>query len=358
MKTRHHKDIHRLIHSFNIRHFSHKANVRRHPQFIHEAPDLRFQIPLSKQEENALRFLLMNLFKYSDQKDMILLLVKSSHMPHDKLILQTQFLPDRFSNLRIKTKTLCIDPVFDNLYPAFSYSLICKHIRGRFAGTGKEQGRVLLQLRFERFKGSLLDPGAVGVSGVMRMDNPARHTGFSDCHNGDTSTKTDYSEHDLFLGLNGGIGGFDLELQTDFRFYPTSFLTLAPLLSFNAQYLKFSAKNGTGYYGNNNGSKIYPYDDASHRTVYDYDGMSVIDYDVYNFFVWTGLRADFLPCSWAKISLASEVAVFYLMMDYDKHLSNHQDFIDIAYYAFFAFRQTLKSEFKIKTFFFLFNLYG
>ncbi len=205
------------------------------------------------------------------------------------------------------------------------------------------------QIQYKRFGVNLLSKFFIPSKTGRMTDSDWRND--SDCHNGDTSTKTDYSEHDLFLGLNGGIGGFDLELQTDFRFYPTSFLTLAPLLSFNAQYLKFSAKNGTGYYGNNNGSKIYPYDDASHRTVYDYDGMSVIDYDVYNFFVWTGLRADFLPCSWAKISLASEVAVFYLMMDYDKHLSNHQDFIDIAYSAFFAFRQTLKSEFKIKKFF-------
>ena len=66
MKARHHKYIHRLIHSFNIRHFSHKANIRRQPQFIHELPDLRFQFSLSEQEENALRFLLMNLFKYSN----------------------------------------------------------------------------------------------------------------------------------------------------------------------------------------------------------------------------------------------------------------------------------------------------
>ena len=205
------------------------------------------------------------------------------------------------------------------------------------------------QIQYKRFGVNLLSKFFIPSKSGRMTDSDWRND--ADRNNGDTSTKTDYSEHDLFLGLNGGIGGYDLELQTDFRFYPTSFLTLAPLLSFNAQYLIFRAKNGIGYYGKETVSKIYPYDDASHRTVYDYDGMSVIDYDVYNFFIWTGLRADFLPCSWAKISLASEVAVFSIMLDFDNHIPRKINFLDIAYSAFHAFRQTLKSEFKIKKFF-------
>ncbi len=201
-------------------------------------------------------------------------------------------------------------------------------------------------MQYKRFELSFLSK--------FYLSSKSGHMEDSDWQNtSDTSMKTDLSRHNLFISSESGLPGYDLELAAAFNFYPTSFLTLAPTLSFDAQYMSFKAKDGTGWYGwyNDYGPKTYPYDDTSHRDVHSYDGQNVIDYEVYNLFIWTGLRADFLPCSWAKISLASEVAVFYLMMDYDKHLSNHQDFIDIAYSAFFAFRQTLKSEFKIKKFF-------
>jgi len=207
------------------------------------------------------------------------------------------------------------------------------------------------QIQYKRFGVNLLSKFFIpSKSGRMTDSDWQNDSKFS---NGNTSTKTDYSVHDLFLKANnGGIAGFDLELQTDFRFYPTSFLTLAPLLSFNAQYLNFRAKNGTGYYGEPDyGNKIiHSYDDVNHRRVEDFNGKTVIDYDAYNLFIWSGLRADFLPCSWAKISLASEVALFYAMIDHDHHFTTipPQYFIDIAYSPFYAFRQTVKAEFKIK----------
>lgn len=169
----------------------------------------------------------------------------------------------------------------------------------------------------------------------------------------DHSMKTDFSRHSLFIKPEDGLPGFELELGAAFNFYPTSFLTLAPLLSFDAHYISFKAKDGTGWYGwyNNPGPKTYPYDDPDHRDVRNYDGENVIDYELYNLFIWTGLRADFVPCSWVKLSLASEVALFWAMVDFDRHLSNHKNFIDITYSAFYAFRQTIKAEFKIKKFF-------
>lgn len=169
--------------------------------------------------------------------------------------------------------------------------------------------------------------------------------------NGDTTTKTDYSEHTLLLQANaGGMAGFDLELQADYKFYPTDFLTLSPLLSFNAQYISFHAKDGMGYYGKKDDRKriIYPYDDIDHRNVEDFNGKPVINYDVYNLFLWSGVKADFFPCNWAVISLASELALYSIMFDYDYHITNGKYFFDITNSILFAFRQTIKAELKVK----------
>lgn len=168
----------------------------------------------------------------------------------------------------------------------------------------------------------------------------------------DHSMKTDFSRHTLFLKSSGGLPGYEFELASAFNFYPTSFLTLAPTLSFDAQYMSFKAKDGTGWYGwHMPKPKLYPYDDPDHRDITNYDGENVIDYELYNLFIWTGLRADFAPTSKIKLTLASELALFWAMIDFDRHLTNHKNFIDITYSAFYAFRQTFKAEFKIKKFF-------
>ena len=171
------------------------------------------------------------------------------------------------------------------------------------------------------------------------------------CKNGDTNTKTDYSEHSLYANNKfGGIAGFDLELQADYEFWPSRFLTLAPLFSFDAQYINFSAKDGKGWYGvyDREKNKIAPYSDESSRIVYDFTGKKVIEYEVYNLFFWTGIRADFTPFSWLKISLSSEISPLSIFLDKDRHLTNNKDFKEEAYSVFFAFRQKIKSEFIIQ----------
>ena len=167
--------------------------------------------------------------------------------------------------------------------------------------------------------------------------------------NGDSSTKTDFSKHDLCLKALDNLPGYELELQAACNFQPASFLTLAPCFSANAQYMHFFAKNGIGWYGKEDPfkRKIASYDDENNRLVMDYDGKDVLDYAVYNIHIWAGLRAVFEPCSWARISLCSELALFSAMIDYDKHLSNAKQFVDITRSIFSAFRQTLAVEFKI-----------
>ncbi len=171
------------------------------------------------------------------------------------------------------------------------------------------------------------------------------------CKNGDTSTKTDWSEHTLYLNDKyGGVSGFDLELKGDFKFYPTSFLTLAPVLSFNAQYMYFNAKNGYGYYGvyDYSSNRILSCYDPTTRLTYSFEGREVLKYEVYNLYLWTGIKAIFTPKSWLRFELTSEVSALSLLFDYDQHLTNSKDFKEIAFSAFFAFRQSVKTEFVIK----------
>lgn len=172
--------------------------------------------------------------------------------------------------------------------------------------------------------------------------------------NGDTTTKTDYSKHSLYLNSTfAGIAGFDLELQAAVNFYPTNFLSLAPLLSFNAQYMKFQGRNGIGYYGNYLPSQRTrtSWSDEANRMVLDYDGQTIIDYEAYSLFVWFGIRARFEPTNWLAITAATEVSPIYVFFDYDSHRTNNKYFFDFAMSSFYAFRQSAQVEFKIKKFF-------
>ena len=171
------------------------------------------------------------------------------------------------------------------------------------------------------------------------------------CSNGDIYTQTDWSEHKLFLSSNyGGFAGFDIEAQGSYKFYPVEFLTLAPLVSFNAQHMGFEAKGGVGRYGLYDASKrrIASYCDPVSSMVSIFEDKPVVRYDVFNLFLWTGVRAEFKINSWLNVNLASEIAPVSLFFDFDQHLSNDRDFKEFAFSAFYAFRQTIKTEFKIK----------
>lgn len=170
-------------------------------------------------------------------------------------------------------------------------------------------------------------------------------------NNGDTLTKTDYSIHSLELkATNAGLVGYDLELQAAGKFYPTSFLILSPVVSINAQYMSFSAKNGIGYYGNYNSitRTRESWSNIFRRTIVEYEGKEIIDYEIYNFFLWTGIQACFMPADWITLSLTSEVAMLSCFFDFDHHKTNDKHFFDIGFSSFRAFRQSVKAEFKIK----------
>ena len=165
--------------------------------------------------------------------------------------------------------------------------------------------------------------------------------------NGDTSTKTNYSESDCRLDSTGaGFAGYDLELQAAVKLYPARFLTLRPLLSFNAQFMNFNCRNGTAWYGDT--TTPYSSYDSSNARVIDLDGRDLIDYSVHNLFVWTGLRADFIPYKGITVSLSSEVALLWYFKDSDHHKIREGDsgtyFEETAVSSFYAFRQKVDFE--------------
>lgn len=171
------------------------------------------------------------------------------------------------------------------------------------------------------------------------------------CSNGDIYTKTDYSEHSLSLNsIFAGIAGYDFEIQGGYKFYPTNFFTLTPLLSFFVQCMNFQAAGGIGWYGNYNSerNRIASYADVTSRTVFEFGSSPVIEYKVYNMFLWTGVRADFNILSNFSLSLASEVSLLSILLDFDRHLTNKRDFKEVAFSGFFAFRQTIRTEIKLQ----------
>ncbi len=166
--------------------------------------------------------------------------------------------------------------------------------------------------------------------------------------NGDTSTKTNYSTHTLLLDscMNSGFAGYDLELQSDLKFKPVSFLTLRPLLSVNAQYMKFSAKDGTTYYGKVIGNSYASYDDEKNVEITNLSGK-VIDYDVYNFFLWTGIKAEFAPSQKVTLFLSTEISPVSFFLDFDHHIRTKNEYAEMALSYFYAFRQKIGAEFKL-----------
>ena len=167
------------------------------------------------------------------------------------------------------------------------------------------------------------------------------------CANGDIDTKTDYSEHSLYLAPQfAGIAGFDMEFQADLKFRPANFLTLAPLVSVNAQCLNFRAKGGMGWYGTYDKDRrsISSCSDPSSNMTYFFGDRAVLEYQVYNFFVWTGIRADFKVNSSLSVSLASELSPLSALLDFDKHLTNNRQFKEFSLSSCFAFRQTIKTQ--------------
>ncbi len=197
------------------------------------------------------------------------------------------------------------------------------------------------------FSGKFFLPGRSGKMTDSDWNNGS--------YNNDTLTKTNISWHDNYLAASsGGFAGYDMEIGSCYKFFPTDFLTLRPLLSFNAQYMKFAGKDGYARYGNDVETDsspdapgpYYSYDSEGHVTEKSFSG-NVILYDMYNFFIWTGIQADFILMRGITISLASEIAPFAFFLDYDYHCLRNLWFKDTASYAFLAFRQKIGADFRI-----------
>lgn len=201
---------------------------------------------------------------------------------------------------------------------------------------------------YKRLRLSFLSKFFLSQKPGILKDSDWRNDSF--CGNGDISTKTDYSEHTLYItNKYAGFGGFDFEIKGDFKFHPTSFLTLAPVVSINTQYMTFSAANGKGQYGNyiRTLNWVTPSSDPLTRMDYSFDGIKVLEYELFNLLLWTGIKADFAPASWIKFELTSEVSPFYFFMDYDHHLTNNKRFKEYIFSAFYAFRQTIKTSITV-----------
>ena len=114
--------------------------------------------------------------------------------------------------------------------------------------------------------------------------------------------KTGFSSHDNFLEECR-----ELSAKAGVSFSPLPFLTVIPFAALEYESLKFSAKDGTGWYGNYSQGAYAEYADAENRTVLSYSG-TVISYRRKTYAFWAGsafkmrLPAGFCLLSELKIA--------------------------------------------------------
>lgn len=167
--------------------------------------------------------------------------------------------------------------------------------------------------------------------------------------NGDISTKTNLSKSDNFL-----TEGFELETYSSVKFYPGQKFSLEPGLGLSWSYNRFEARGGEKWYGNNVSGENYYYSwDAGNGKVnhgkLDNDKI-LLEYTNSMLYLWTGLKASFLPVNFFTVSLSFDIAPFTFFYALDHHpLRTELErnyFINIAFGAFSAYRSELSAKFK------------
>lgn len=142
---------------------------------------------------------------------------------------------------------------------------------------------------------------------------------------------TCYSEHDNRLEEDFSFG-----IKGGYEFTPSRFFSIMPALAFDYNSIRFSAKDGEGWYGYGAGSNFRQehgyyaaYNDAENQYRVSFIGQ-VITYRRESYYVWLG--GDFtcmLPCRFV-ISAGAYVAPYVYAISYDSHLVTKRDYADIT----------------------------
>lgn len=169
--------------------------------------------------------------------------------------------------------------------------------------------------------------------------------------NGGNTVKTNYSESDNYLDYD-----VSFEIKGGYEFKIFEIFTLKPAIAFEYQNIKFTGKNGTGWYGYTVGANdVYNYgpwyncEDTNHQKILDFSGEEVIVYNRVADYLWLGSDFSFLaPYSNTLIfNTGFFFAPYVYAVSFDYHLIREFDYADLTTGFFGAFKWNLGAEYKI-----------
>ena len=167
-------------------------------------------------------------------------------------------------------------------------------------------------------------------------------------HTGNSSLKTNYSEHDLNFSQ-----GFNIDISARFNFSPCTGLTLAPLAGFSFETYSMVGKNGYGYYGyalSGYKSSYYGYDDIPNRYIHDFSGQKVIKLEREDYYTWIGIGIGYItPNHKLQFALDLNVSPWVYIISRDTHLQRNIYFIDLGGQAFSAFKANLFVQYNFNS---------
>ncbi|WP_407427690.1 omptin family outer membrane protease [Treponema sp.] len=188
--------------------------------------------------------------------------------------------------------------------------------------------------------------GIPRASGIMK-DSDWQNIQYAAASGGNT-IQTNYSESDNHIDHDFSFeikGGYEFKLLEKFR--------IKPSLGFEYNNIKFTASNGTYWYGNtvgtssyNNYGPYYAYNNSENQTTGELTG-DVIDYKRISYYLWLGSDFSFYPYYNFIINAGFFVAPYFYAVSYDSHLLRSLDFADLTIGYFSAFKGHIGFEAKI-----------
>ena len=166
--------------------------------------------------------------------------------------------------------------------------------------------------------------------------------------------KTAYSEHDNHLDYDINFG-----FKGGYKFKIFDWFTAKPAIAFEYQNIKFTGKNGKGWYGYGSDENqsfrakngyYAAYNDSENQTVIKFSGR-IITYNRIADYLWLGSDFSFIiPCEFLKnftFDTGFFFAPYVYAVSYDSHLGREYDFADKTTGFFAAFKWNLGTEYKI-----------
>ena len=191
------------------------------------------------------------------------------------------------------------------------------------------------------FEESHFTAGIPMKSGQM-LDSDWQNIQYTSANGGNT-LQTNYSESDNYLDYDisfGFKGGYEFQIREIFK--------IKPAIAFEYQNIKFTGKNGTGWYGNSkSGGGYYAYDDTENQNVRDFSGKEVVKYQRITEYLWMG--SDFsldLPMGFS-VNTGFFLAPYVYAISYDNHLLTKKDYADKTIGFFAAFKWNLGASYNI-----------